>query len=447
MIEQDFLEHISLPPRSRLYSLPIGGTSGLDQESLLDYAQHLSVEHCVRVRDLFSKVILPETMAGVLTHDGRFGERHMRTCNGYAKYARNFLIAMTTLTGQTNLAQGTFVPWGNLFDPKALGLLAQMRRWCPHCIEEQGLKGPIQHHLVWAIQVVEHCPTHWVQLHSRCVACARKQPSVNDAVPMGVCSHCGATLAQTSEDRALSKTPSSKEKYMASAVVELISSSDRAGWFDKVELFQRRIKEAAETLTHGSVCALERALKVSNRLLSKPNRQSLAVFLELTYRLGLTPLEFLSGTKAASLERALSEQLHRRYVRHSYAKDARMICLVGERLERALQCEEMLTTKAQFCNEVGLPIGVLNNHFPEVVVALCQHNRRIRPLIKTKKWEQSKTKIDLAMKSLVEKGGPFTVKDVSTELAKVKLSRKNPETRKFAYARLSELRCTDRSAT
>jgi len=441
MLDTDFLTGLKMPTRSQLYSLPISGTSGRDQETLLDYAQRLAVEHCVNVRDLFGRVILPVVnLPGLITGGSRFGQRYLLNCNGHNKYANQFLFAMEQLTMRSDLSSGTLIPWGPLIDPRCRGLLAPSRRWCPLCIDEQKVKGAIRHHLVWMVKAVDICPIHHTHLHSNCQICGNKQPNVHDAIARGNCTHCGASLSTCLLDGAPAAQATPKAIYIANAVSEMIGHASTAHLYAKPALLVQRLTVIAENLTGSSLYKLESLLKLPKKAIGNPGRRSLGLLLDISYRLNLTPLELLAGTKLPIIDNVNSHALFRQKTKSIYSIETALIEQVDECLQRALSVNNRITTKVQICNEVGILLSFFSSRFPQVVARLREHNNAIRPGIQRAAKDKRISRTKEAMQGLFSNGGPYTARAMNKAMQKKGVSRLDPELRSIANAFLNELR-------
>ena len=425
-----------MPARSRLYSLPLMGTCGATMESLLDYAQRLSVAHCVKVRDLFAVVILPEAnLQGAFFIPGYFSPHAVRGCSGCSRYAFAFLAAMERLTGRHDLADGTLTRWAPLVSDR--GYVAKARRWCRQCLREQFEQGTFSYSLLWAFESVRICPIHGVSLAETCARCESGQPVIGDALIRGVCSACSTPLFENVSKKRKPGAPS-RDLFVASAVAGMIEAGERAAELAKVGLYRQRLQEVADRVSGGSLHKLEQQLNLSDGTLRTQRRHSLHMLLEIMYRLGVQPVPFLEGSTMAEPRAHATSTPYRSVKRRSASELTQLREDVRVRLARALSDDTRLTTRLEFVRDLGIANSAFEATFGDAVKTLSAHNKRIRPEVHRELWRQREALIQVAMQSLVEGDGPFSSQFVEKALVKIGLHRLNPRVRQLANDALAQ---------
>jgi hypothetical protein len=193
----DLFDDVAMPPRSDLYRLPLEGRGTCRQESLLSYLHRLARAHNVAPMDLVVRHVVPACSIRGAQYGFSFSNIRVRTADGYVKYARELMQALTSLTCAENLADGTFLHWESLLDPHGGGLLHPLRRWCPSCVAEATDAGDVvSYDLLWSSYVVDHCAIHLTALVWNCPSCDAKQPFLSQSSSYGRCHACRGLLGR-----------------------------------------------------------------------------------------------------------------------------------------------------------------------------------------------------------------------------------------------------------
>lgn len=427
---------VAMPNRSQLYSVSMEGTNGLDQESVLDYAQRLSVRHSVRVRDLFARVILPETgIKSAFYVPGHFSCHSIRGCNGWSSYGRAFLGALQRLTGRADLERGTLAAWAPVLHGG--NYAARNRRWCPLCLADLH-DGCAVYRLAWSFRPVEVCALHEVRLSGLCGRCRRPQPLIGDSLALGLCEFCRAPLAQAALEPVLPKKEPALY-FKALALAEMIDATSAGREHLQAATYTSRLISASAVLANGSMTHLEEVLNFTPRSLTAGKPPMLSRFLEVLYRLNTKPLAFLRGVDSFQIKgaRLLTPYRTVRYTPPSEVADAAK--RVEARLVVAFATVDRLTTRVEFCHDVGISSGTFQRRFPRCVAALRAHNDLIRPALRRTRWERTQKSVLAAMRDLVSQRGPFTSKEIERSLNQMGLSIRNSDVRNFVKATIKDL--------
>lgn len=429
---------LELPPRSRLFSLNMAGSDDFGQEAILDFAQRLSAVHRVRVRDMFAQVILPEAnVKGAFYIPGHFAQHAIRGCNGWSAYGQAFVAAMQRLTGRADMAYGSLANWAGLLSDR--GYVATQRRWCSECLRLQEDSGFHWFSLIWAFEAVRICPIHMVTLSEVCGRCGRGQPWIGDAVALGLCVHCHAPLKGAYPG---TPEPLDRERTLtyANAVADMISAARLPPEILTIQNYQLRLQEAADRAAGGSLMRLENQLNLNAFTMGGHQRHTMAFFLELMFRLGTTPMAFLTGElKGAPRPDRSKVRFVLRHVLSAVDIEAAHK-RVDERLRLALADDSKITTRIQFARDVGISNSCLGTHFSEAKLALREHNDKIRPLIRQRQWDLRARAIQKAMCRLMERSLPLTASSVSKALIEIGLHRRHPTVRRLAAAAIDRAR-------
>jgi len=158
-------------------------------ESLASYVCRLAEAHSVGVATLCRHVIIPEIGIDDRGKGLRYLASRGHLVNGVGKVARDWLQALSRLTGNEFLQGTNFLPLESLATPRHF--LKKTSAWCPFCLEERLAEpeGPFES-LAWAVLVVEYCHRHKVRLNEVCPHCSSHVPFFTANRRIGCCSNC-----------------------------------------------------------------------------------------------------------------------------------------------------------------------------------------------------------------------------------------------------------------
>lgn len=291
---------ITMPPRSRLFSLEMIGVGTPGQEALSSYLIRLARLHVLRPNMLVGQLIIPLTRIQVSKVVGNFNIKYAKTLNGLGKYATEFSTALNHLTARDDLTLGTCLPWQEILDPKAIGLLHPHPRWCPICFMERRLSGKEPYlPLAWFISPIAHCTTHQKLLEESCPHCGRHQPFIPKHYYMDHCSYCAQSLAFVSEkpNPRAEMPPKSLGRFFSTAMVEMITNAPEAQTYATNNRLISQLSRLALHLSDGNMAAMHRQLGLREKTVvswvSKGNRPTILSFLTLCHRIGIRPVNFL----------------------------------------------------------------------------------------------------------------------------------------------------------
>lgn len=434
MIEE--APNTNLPTRSRLYSLPILGQCGATQESLLDYVSRVSVAHNIAPRRMLCDVVFPALSASKNPRVRKgLGTGSYLPVNGVSSLAVEFVGAMERLTGQTGLARGTLLPWQGLLSQKTS--ISPVRRWCPLCLEAQGDPRHYAHSLLWTLSVVTSCPIHRIALAVKCQVCGSGQPVLGSAHVFARCAKCESSLKSTLH--VASDMPTMKDRFIAEAMAELIASRREATSLADWNLLKARLLDLARDSFEGSIPKMAKKLNVANSLLYLRSGPSLSSLLEVSYRLGVRPLELLRGS--ASIEITAGKVVAEyRFLQHSKESDWHALeAKLAVEVRKLTSLQDKVVRLADLERKTGMRIQNIERKFPEVIKAFREHNQRSRVPVAAEKLRLKLAATKQAMQTLVLRGDPATTKCIQAALREHGIRWRTPETAAAARAELVRL--------
>lgn len=435
---------VAIPPRSRLFNLPLAsGEVAGDEEGQLSYLHRLARRHQVRIKDLMVKIILPETAIKGVPCSYRFTSEYARSVNGYGKYATELHGALSRLTLVPNLDRSTFLPWRHLFDGKGAGLLHPTRRWCPCCIAD-GSTSSVDGHahpLLWSCAVITHCPIHGCPLVDACLKCQARQAQVSDSYVYGRCGACGASLgwrAGLLEDHQLSD----RQLFVAKAVRQMIATGSNAIDIAKPENFAAGLRNVAKQTHGGVITQLARAIHFDYKVMSQwtllENRPRFDSFIETCYRLGAMPLDLLqSSTQALEPQlRPGSLPLKRPFHKLTDAQ----LQQVKEAIATVVSSEETYLSAKQLAANFGTSVGHLRYQLPHDHRRLVEHRLRLKAAETQRKVAEKLATVKSVVRELAGHGNFISARKLCAALAAKGISVLCAQVRTAARAELHVIR-------
>lgn len=298
----------TLPPRSRLYHLEPIGVGTPDVEGLTGFITRLAEAHCVPLRALIVRELVPLLRSARLSAP-TIGGMHAfwwaeaRALNGIDTQAEDWVHALATLTLRSDLRFLTFLPWAEVLDSKTL--LRHTRAWCPACYEVWRRAGQVVYEpLLWAVDVVTLCPRHHRRLRLQCDGCHRPLPILATRSRVGHCPHCNRWLGVSPDDpvgskEALTSTELASQMGVVDALGTMVATAPSLLAPPRRETIARVISALVKQAGAGKVALLARKVSLPKNMVWRWHRgrtvPRLDSLLHLSFGLGTTPLRLLTG--------------------------------------------------------------------------------------------------------------------------------------------------------
>ncbi len=427
----------AIPPRSRLFNLPPKALSSELRESQISYVVRIAHAHSVRPMDLINREIIPLTEIKFKKSCSNFQQLYTKTINAHTKYGSEFARALQLLTQRQDIAFTTFIPWGDVLDPKGAGLLSPHPKWCPECLTEWRELGEEPYFpLLWYARSVKLCEKHRSSLVDTCPSCTRHQPFVPKHAHLDRCSHCGAWLAArndyTSGVALPAVTLSRYERFLASAISEMIKESPEASEFATYPRLQRRLREYVQLIGNGVITKFERLMGFNSRVIlqwiNKDTRPQLGQLLLLCYRLQTTPVALLRDNLPTDVP-----LIDKAYPLHDARPKIKLTANARKKLLGQLQ--EIINDPNDFpmfkavCQKLGYTNNFLKYWFPELCLAISQkHRDYVSNRSAKKKLDAIETTIKVVT-ALLQQRRRISNRLIGEELSKQGISMLNPDIR------------------
>ena len=251
---------LEIPPRSRLYSLPLLGAGTVMIESITSYIARLARAHAVSTwallkYELALKVLKPE--ANLRNRLSELTAEMGAAFNGENETSRKLIVVLSDLTKRPDLAQATMSFCAGLISPRKLVSVKQ--RWCPDCLNELKSTGrELYYQLLWQILSVRSCPQHRRLLASHCPHCQKHFSPLRANTYPGFCPMCHGWLGEAGDAQPVGEW----DQLAATAVAGLLQER-----YLVVAGSASRFPENMKQLLHGhfagNIAELTRFLRVS----------------------------------------------------------------------------------------------------------------------------------------------------------------------------------------
>lgn len=433
-----------VPPRSRLISLDPREARSAFREALISYLTRLAGAHVVRPNVLVNEIIIPLTNIRLETYRTNFNAQYARTINSYTKYAKEVSQALETLTFQTDLRHLTFLPWGDLLDPKGSRLLRDHVGVCDKCLDElDSSEDGIYYPLIWYLRPARICSKHQRWLRETCPACGKSQNFVAHHAMLGYCTQCGGWLGSPAvEDHELtdSRPISIHDQFIVLALEQMIAHNESAGAFASHERFVERLELYADVLTKGNMKAFEIRLGFQKNVvvnwLDKRSRPRIDMFLELCFRLGQMPVEFMTSDIPEDFPNRIG------YFERTRASSRRKLsdnerAAMKSRLEEILDCQDAPTQLA-VAEKLGVSRRFLNHHFTKLARQISDKHKRVQAERTSAKQAQKAQITKSVTESMLNELRPISNRKIGMELRKEGQILADPATRKVVREVLDE---------
>jgi len=415
-----------VPRSSRLYHLsPIGLKTPM-VESLTGYIVRLADAHCVSAGVLYWKEIRAVAGKGnIFTFRVASDEGYStHSINSFGSPAADFVRALESLTGRSDLRYLTLLPWAEVLTH--FSLLRRSRVWCESCLYAWQHAGqPIYEPLLWALQPVTVCPYHRCRLRQVCPSCQNQIGPLDSRSRSGHCSRCGRTLVPNVAGRAVDGqiAPDAEmiwADWVANALGELLAAAPEIRWSPERMQLAETIRLCVDQTSSGNASAFARLMNVGRgdviRWQKGKARPRLLTLLNMAYRRGISLLELLKESPISDTSRVFvrpalltSERTTKRpRTRHSWRIDIEGL---SQSLRLALKEDPPPSVyqviKRLQCNEV-----TVRRHFPELCAELARHYAKYRVKRAVARKMQAAEEVRRVALDLHEKGINLTRKNI-----------------------------------
>ena len=303
------MESPTLPPRSQLYALEPKGVGTPLVECLTSYLTRLAGEHHVLTGSLLGRVLTPRFDKPSWV---RHGSPNLGTLysgagalNGVGSQASEWVRALADLTQRTDLRALTLLAWAEVLPAKEL--LRPTRAWCPACYHEWRTQGQVIYEpLLWTLGVVTTCAQHRRRLQEQCPApaCQRSIPWLASNARPGYCPFCqqwlgGPKTRRPAKQERLSAEEAVWHSWITQAVGKLLVRNAALSAPPPRERVTKTLVACIQQVTNGKKTIFARRLGLNwEQFRAWTRGTAIPVFpelLQLCYRLGTTPLAFLTA--------------------------------------------------------------------------------------------------------------------------------------------------------
>ncbi len=375
-------ENVVIPIRSRLYYFEPVGIGTRDVECFTSYISRLGDAHCISVHSLVQHEILTQ-FDNVYRTEPRllksFWKASTAALNGTCSSTSNWVDALTELTQCQNLRFLTMLTWRHVLTTRML--VRRTQAWCPACYTEWRQEGRVLFQpLRWSLLPLTICGRHQCQLFTRCSnsTCGVPQPFLTAYTEIGYCYKCHQWLGGYVEGLIQPRTLISSEEltwqiWVEDAIGGLLGVAPEVLGPPALQRVGSSISKYANEVAGGSITQLSRLVGLSGRGLMdlQLGRRSLQIdtLLQICYRLGITPRQFLIENTDEAQATPLTESLpqfrrisHRTY--KSFDHEG-----VEQKLQQIIDAEEV---PAPSMAKVAQRIGHDQSHLVERFPALCR---------------------------------------------------------------------------
>lgn len=188
-----------MPPRSRLYSLPLLGKGLATIECLTSYINRLGWLYRVRPSTLVWQEIAPHLTQIPHLESARYkclanyARCAAQKLNGAGQSAIDATNILMTLTMRSDLRNATALSFYRGFSK--INLLRPHPAWCAACYHEWKVAdSTVYQPLIWMLTEITVCPHHHRPLQERCPYCHEAQSLIVRNTKPGFCTQCARWL-------------------------------------------------------------------------------------------------------------------------------------------------------------------------------------------------------------------------------------------------------------
>ncbi len=377
-------------PRSRLYSLePVGMCTPL-VESLTSYISRLANEHCVVVKDLVVRELLPlfgrEYLLSKEDNNRSAFWKDASAINSLNPSTFDWANLLMSLTLQQDCYFLTMLPWVQVLSPR--NLIRRTKAWCSLCYDEwRSHNLRIYEPLIWSLEVVTVCAYHRCPLEMRCPHCNHVSFFLAPYARPGYCSFCKLWLGEVSEQGFQCSVVNDDylwQCWVAGEVGRMLADAPHIATLLQKERFAE-IVEMCMDEAYGNVSAVSRKLQVSRRTIRdwKQGTQlpQLASLLRLCSIVEISPLQVFSSdcrsiraSKGNGVEIAVN--LGERTKKFYRVLDVEKV--KGKLIAELLQEKDPPRPMSAVAEHLNYDPSFLSKHFPDLCNSISERYRKYR---------------------------------------------------------------------
>lgn len=292
-----------LPPRSRLYCLEPMGVGTPSVESLTGYVSRLAREHNVTPYALIKFEIAPLTPdLYTVELGGTSGLRGHAPFNYSGHKATTFVRVLERLTLTSGLKYLTLLPWGGVIPVQ--GLFRGSKAWCPGCYYSQYSSGmPNYDLLAWLFRRVSLCAEHGIPLAERCPYCLSAMEWLGGRSNPGFCTRCFRWLGVVNDyERDSLRKPDQEvaiQVWISKEVGKVVAQATQLLRIPSRETMTLSLSRIIDGMTAGHVGAFARRVKIVEGTIWGWRAGTLPTFdmiLRVCGESGTSIYDFLAGT-------------------------------------------------------------------------------------------------------------------------------------------------------
>ncbi len=399
---------------SVLYSLSPRSEFGI--ESFTSYLMRLSEAHCIEIRQLFNKIIVPKLNKKYLDNSIKNGGNSIydgsKFLNGMDQNAKCYSEMMNELTHRTDLETLTLWRYKDVLTTRKL--LKNHLSWCTLCLKECD---QIPYYpLFWFINEVTICPKHNSPLTNQCPICQKSIPILHRKSVIGYCPYCNSSLTKKETD--YSNNHLEIEVFKSKEIFLFLSQITK----DEIihpSRFQQNLNYLVQMKCQGSVKRFSNYTGIPASTLYDwiKNKKSptLSSVLILCYMFNLSLLDFLLSPICLNDKNKKENKIE--LIKNKKVKKIDYI-LLEKQLQSYIDIEEY-TSIESIARNLRVSKKTLYRHYPETCKIIQTKNMKIRTKIKLDKREKVKKEISNAIESIRLKGLYPSSKRIEDEIGKV----------------------------
>lgn len=350
-----------------LYDLQIQGAGTSEVEAISSYIFRLAGAHATSpgkilglALERFPTSLLKSTCVAANTSLNSFVRPNRTTA------AVVDLLARATGRTSAELEPTTFLCLSDSLG-RGMQMFSQRPRWCPACIADLRRDGKPYYKLKWQIMIERACDIHQIELRERCRACGADQGSRGYVMDLSVCAQCLTPLTDVQKSD-IAWIPSRKD------ISELIGYVASIG---EVRFSKARISGLVRTLhddavRDGNQDMLYKVVpqQEMKRAASESHTLTLNSALHVASALGITLLDLLQGNWLETNRQLFFDAMGKarpdpRYKQpHKPIDKTQLLPAMSDALHAMAQVPN--PTLRAFARELGVSVGALWYHFPEL---------------------------------------------------------------------------------